>query len=566
MARDMSKIRNIGIMAHIDAGKTTVTERVLYFTGKTYKIGGVDQGTAVMDYLVEEQERGITITSAATTCPWAGHIINLIDTPGHVDFTVEVERSLRVLDGAVAVFCAVGGVEAQSETVWRQADKYHVPRLCFINKMDRLGADFGAVVEDITQRLNSHPVAIQLPIGAGGDYKGQIDLVEMRAYYYDAADVGSTLRVGEIPPQMMDEARKARTHMIERIADEDDALMAKFVQEEPISAEDIHAAIRRAVCGGLLHPVLNGAALRHMGIQPLLDAVVRYLPSPLDVPPVEGHASLTSDKMITRKACVDEPFCGLVFKIVSDQHGDLYFTRIYSGKLEAGTRVLNSRRDKKEIVSRVWEMYAKQRIRRDEAFAGDIVAVVGCKYSLTGDTLCDAHHPVVLEKMEFPQGVISMSIEPRNSADKQKLADALGVLRREDPTFSSRFDEETGQTLITGMGELHLEILHNKLRRDMNVDVKVGKPRVAYKETVCGVGEGSGRFDRQIGGRGQFGAVSLKVEAYKPAVGVPRWSLTRMTSATPFRGSFWPRWKRACVTPRSPASFPVTRWRTLRSR
>ena len=521
MARDLTKIRNIGIMAHIDAGKTTVTERILYFTGKTYKIGGVDQGTAVMDYLVEEQERGITITSAATTCPWAGHVINLIDTPGHVDFTVEVERSLRVLDGAVAVFCGVGGVEAQSETVWRQADKYRVPRLCFVNKLDRLGADFAAVVKEVGERLNSRPVAIQLPIGQAGGYRGQVDLVEMRAYVYDPADVATTLRIESIPADMAEQAAAARLQMIERVAEVDDVLMAKFVQEEPITAEDVHAAIRRATCANALQPVLCGTALKHMGIQPLLDAVVRYLPSPQDVPPVQGHASLTGDKMITRNASQDEPFCGLVFKITSDQHGDLYFTRIYSGTLSAGTRVLNSTRDKKEIVSRVWEMYAKQRIRRDEAFAGDIVAVVGCKYSLTGDTLCDSREPIVLERMEFPRGVISMSIEPRNSADKQKLQDALEVLRREDPTFTFRFDQETGQTIITGMGELHLEILHNKLRRDMNVDVKVGKPRVAYKETVCGVGEAEGRFIRQIGGRGQFAVVTLRVEPYQPATGEP---------------------------------------------
>jgi elongation factor G len=517
----LAKIRNIGIMAHIDAGKTTLTERILYCTGKTYKIGGVDQGTAVMDYLVEEQERGITITSAATTCPWAGHVINLIDTPGHVDFTVEVERSLRVLDGAVAVFCGVGGVEAQSETVWRQADKYRVPRLCFVNKMDRLGADFASVVKEISERLASHPVAIQLPIGPAGAYRGQVDLVEMRAYFYERAEVATNLKTEPIGAEMAEQAAAARQQMIERIAEVDDALMSKFVQEETITAEDLHAAIRRATCSNLIQPVLCGTALKDMGVQPLLDAVVQYLPSPLDVPPVEGHVSLTGEKTARRKASVDEPFCGLVFKITSDQHGDLYFTRVYSGVLKAGTRVLNSTRDKKEIVSRVWEMYAKQRIRRDEAFAGDIVAVIGCKYSLTGDTLCDAHDPIILERMEFPRGVISMSIEPRNSADKTKLQEALDVLRREDPTFTYRFDQETGQTIITGMGELHLEILHNKLRRDMNVDVKVGKPRVAYKETVCGAGEAEGRFIRQIGGRGQFAVVMLRIEPYQAPPGSP---------------------------------------------
>ncbi|NQU74845.1 MAG: GTP-binding protein, partial [Planctomycetes bacterium] len=463
MARDLRKIRNIGIMAHIDAGKTTVTERVLFFTGKTYKIGEVHEGTAVMDYLPEEQERGITITSAATTCPWREHVINLIDTPGHVDFTVEVERSLRVLDGAVAVFCGVGGVEAQSETVWRQADKYGVPKLCFVNKLDRPGADFQQVVAEIGERLNGNPVALQMPIGAGPTFRGQIDLIEQKAYFYEPADVATKLVVREIPEDLADQAASARNRMIETIAEVDDALMAKFVHEEPISNDDIRAAIRRATCANKLHPVLCGSALKHMGVRPLLDAVVCYLPSPLDVPAVTGHESLTSTKQVVRQPNPDEPFCALVFKITSDQHGDLYFARVYSGTLMAGTRVLNSTRDKKEIVSRIWQMYAQQRIKQNAAGPGDIVALVGCKHSLTGDTLCDSHHPVVLEKMEFPQAVISMSIEPRSSADRNKVTEALSILRREDPTFSSRFDQETGQIIISGMGELHLEILHNKL-------------------------------------------------------------------------------------------------------
>ena len=519
MTRDVQKIRNIGIMAHIDAGKTTVTERVLFFTGKTYKIGEVHNGTAVMDYLLEEQERGITITSAATTCPWRGHVINLIDTPGHVDFTVEVERALRVLDGAVAVFCGVGGVEAQSETVWHQADKYRVPRLCFVNKLDRLGADFDLVVKDIGQRLPSTPVVLQIPIGMGADFRGQIDLIEQKACLYEPADVAAKLIVAEIPQEMAETAEMARLAMIEQIADVDDALMTKFLQEEEISKTDIRAAIRRATCANALHPVLCGSALKHMGIRPLLDAIVSYLPSPADVPAVTGHKSLAGLKAVTRTASVDEPFSGLVFKITSHQHGDLYFARIYSGKLSAGTKVLNATRGKKEIVSRIWEMYAKQQIRRNEAMAGDIVALVGCKGSFTGDTLCDPRHPIVLERMEFPKAVISMSIEPRNSADRKKLADALDVLRREDPTFGSGFDEETGQTIISGMGELHLEILHNKLSRDVGVDVKVGKPRVAYKETVCSVGQAEGRFARQIGGRGQYGVVVLRVEPFTPQAG-----------------------------------------------
>ncbi len=508
-------------MAHIDAGKTTVTERVLYFTGKTYKIGEVHDGTAVMDYLVEEQQRGITITSAATTCPWRDQTINLIDTPGHVDFTVEVERALRVLDGAVAVFCGVGGVEAQSETVWRQAARYRVPRLCFVNKMDRLGAEFDRVVEEIGERLSSNPVAIQLPIGAGADFRGQIDLIEQKAYLYTPADVATDMHIEPIPEDMVDLAETARHEMIERVAEVDDELMARFINDEPISPDDLRAAIRRATCANALQVVLCGSALKHMGVRPLLDAIVWYLPSPVDVPPVVGHESLDSDKELTRKAADDEPFCGLVFKITSDPHGDLYFTRIYSGTLKAGTRVYNPVRDKKEIVSRIWEMYAKQRIRRDQVHAGDIVALVGCKHSLTGDTLCDAKKPIVLERMEFPKAVISMSIEPRSSADKNKLAEALETLRREDPTFEYHQDVETGQTLISGMGELHLEILHHKLRRDIGVDVKVGKPRVAYKETVTGVGEGEGRFVRQIGGRGHFGVVRLRVEPFAPETGEP---------------------------------------------
>ena len=506
-------------MAHIDAGKTTVSERILYFTGKTYKIGEVHNGTAVMDYLIEEQQRGITITSAATTCPWRGHTINLIDTPGHVDFTIEVERSLRVLDGAVAVFCAVGGVEAQTETVWRQADKYHVPRLCFINKLDRIGADFPRVVEEIRHRLHSQPVIVQLPMGYGADFAGQIDLIDQKAYFYTPTDVATELDIREIPAEYADAAEIARLELIEAVASVDDHLMEKFVHEQPISADDLRGAVRRAVCANKVQPVLCGSALKHNGIQLLLDAVVDFLPSPTDLPPIMGHESLTSDKEVVRHPDPDEPFCGLVFKIISDQHGDLYFTRIYSGTLPAGTRVMNPVRDKKENVSRIWEMNAKQRQPREQALPGDIVALIGCKYSLTGDTLCDIRHPIVLEKMEFPETVISMSIEPRSSADKTKLMDALAMLRREDPTFASRYDTETGQTLISGMGELHLEIIRNKIIRDLGVDVHVGKPRVAYKETIRGSAEAEGRFIRQTGGRGQYGVVVVRVEPFEPALG-----------------------------------------------
>jgi len=417
------------------------------------------------------------------------------------------------------VFCGVGGVEAQSETVWRQAAKYRVPRLCFINKMDRLGADFTRVLADIGDRLDSNPIAVQLPVGQGPDFRGQIDLIERKAYLYATADVATDLITQDIPSELAKLAESARHEMIERIAEVDDGLMDKFIHDEPISVDDIRGAIRRATCANTMQVVLCGSALKHMGVRPLLDAVLSYLPSPLDVPAVTGLAPGASDEPVSRKAATDEPFCGLVFKISSDQHGDLYFTRIYSGTLKAGSRVMNPVRDKKEIVSRIWEMYASQRIRRDEAYAGDIVALVGCKHSLTGDTLCDMRAQLVLERMEFPRGVISMSIEPRSSADKAKLAEAMATLHREDPTFESRFDTDTGQTLISGMGELHLEILHHKLRRDIGIDVKVGKPRVAYKETVCAAAVGEGRFIRQIGGRGQFGVVRLRVEPYMPAAG-----------------------------------------------
>ncbi len=512
MARNLSNLRNIGVAAHIDAGKTTVSERILYFTGKSYKIGEVHDGTAVMDYLPEEQERGITITSAATTCPWKQYTLNLIDTPGHVDFTIEVERSLRVLDGAIAVFCAVGGVEAQSETVWQQASRYNVPRLCFINKCDRAGADFESVVNEIRNRLGANPVAIQLPMGMGSEFKGQIDLIEMKAFFYEESDVATDIRVEEIPAKYAEVAAQARHDMIEAVASVDDELMSKYIHEHDITNDDIKAALRRQTIQNRVQPALCGSALKHVGIQPLLDAVGDYLPSPLDMPPVEGLERVGSDKKAARDCSDEAPFCGLVFKIISDQHGDLYFMRVYSGTLTQGSRVLNTSRDKKEIVSRMLEMHAKQRIKRETAEAGDIVALIGPKYSLTGDTLCDPKHPIVLEAMTFPDPVISMSIEPASAAERDKLGEALGVLRREDPTFRSNFDAETGQTIISGMGELHLEVLRNKLTRDMGIQVRVGTPRVAYKETITTAGEAEGRFIRQTGGHGQFGVVYLKVE------------------------------------------------------
>lgn len=516
MATDLQQVRNIGIMAHIDAGKTTVTERILYFAGRTYKIGEVHEGTAVMDYLTEEQQRGITITSAATTFEWGPCTVNLIDTPGHVDFTIEVERSLRVLDGAIAVFCAVGGVEPQSETVWAQAERYRVPRLCFINKLDRGGADFEIAVSEIASRLEANPVVLQLPMGSGDTFAGQIDLIRRKAYFYDAAEIATTLREAEIPAEYLDQVASARHDLIEKIADFDDKLMEKFLHDEQISEAEIHAAVRAGTLSGKLHPVFCGSALKHMGIRPLLEGVVRYLPSPLDVPPVTGHESLTVDKTIQRKADVDEPFAGLVFKITSDQHGDLNFVRIYSGRLKAGSRVLNSTQGKKEIVSRIWEMHAKQRIRREEAVVGDIVALVGLKASITGDTLCDTRKQIILERLAFPQPVITMSIEPKTNADKHRLGEAMQTLRREDPSFQWRYDGETGQTTISGMGELHLEIVRNKLIRDMHLGVRVGQPSVAYKETVRSEARAVGRFVRQTGGRGQFAVVELQVEPCQP--------------------------------------------------
>ena len=517
MAKDLAQLRNIGIMAHIDAGKTTCTERILYFAGRTYKIGEVHDGTAVMDYLTEEQQRGITITSAATTLEWDGCTINLIDTPGHVDFTIEVERSLRVLDGAVAVFCAVGGVEAQSETVWHQADRYGVPRICFINKMDRMGADFETVVGELISRLGAKPIILQMPIGASEDFVGEIDLIARKAYSYVDADVAKDRHEIEIPDELHDDVELHRHELIERAADFDDELMDKFLHDEPIDDELIYRAIRTGTIAGEIHPVLCGSALKHQGVRLLLDAIVQYLPSPLDVPPVTGHAGLEDDTPVDRPCDPDAPFCALVFKITSDQHGDLNFARIYSGTLTTGTRVFNSTQRTKENVARIWEMHAKQRIKRDEAVAGDIVALVGLRKSLTGDTLCDMRDHVLLERLEFPEPVITMSIEPRTNADKQRLSESLMILRREDPSFQYRYDEETGQSTISGMGELHLEIIKNKLTRDMGVDVRVGRPSVAYKETVTATAEKEGRFIRQTGGRGQYGVVTLRVEPFAEA-------------------------------------------------
>jgi elongation factor G len=512
MESELSKVRNIGIMAHIDAGKTTVTERILFFSGKTYKIGEVHDGTAVMDYMEEEQERGITITSAATKCPWNDCQINLIDTPGHVDFTAEVERSLRVLDGAVAVFDASEGVQAQSETVWRQGQKYHLPCLCFINKMDKIGADFEMAVQSIREKLLAHPGPVQIPIGAESNFEGFIDLVAMKAVRFKQEETGSSFWEEEIPDELQEDAQLFRRAMIEAAAEFDETLMELYVQDEDPTSEQIIAGLRKGTLKGQLNPTLIGAALRNIGIQRLLDAVTFYLPSPSERPPAAGFKKGQTDQPVEIRCDIDKPFVGLAFKITSDKHGDLYFVRIYQGSLKTGTRVLNINRDRKENVTRIFQMHANARQIIDTAQAGDIVAVVGLKETLTGDTLCDTHYPVQLESITFPETVISMSIEPRSAADRIKLTDALGVLRREDPTFDYKHDEETGQTIISGMGELHLEVLEHKLVRDLGVDVRVGKPPVAYKEAISKSAKAEGKFIRQTGGRGQYGHVVIQIE------------------------------------------------------
>ncbi len=523
MSRDLTKIRNIGIAAHIDAGKTTVSERVLFYTGKIYKMGEVHEGTAVMDSLQDEQERGITIQSAATTCPWTRngelYTINLIDTPGHVDFTVEVERSLRVLDGAVAVFDGKEGVEAQSETVWRQATKYKVPRLCFINKMDKIGADFDFSFNSIRERLGAPAVAVQIPIGQSSTFKGMIDLIRQVAIYYDVAngdkDKGKTITEKAIPDDEKERVAKWRADLIEKVSETDDALMEKYLTGEVPTEAELRKAIRAATISFKMHPVLCGSALKYVGVQRLLDAVIDYLPAPTDIDHITGHDPRDLDKEIVRKLVPEEPFCGLAFKIVNDQHGALTYVRVYSGRLEKGTRVLNASRGTRENVSRMFQMHSADRNPIDLAEAGDIVACIGVKDVLTGDTLCDMDHPIVLEKMTFPEPVISMSIEPKTAADKQKLGEALTSLKREDPTFQANYDEETGQTIIAGMGELHLEILRTKLTRDMKVDVIVGKPRVAYKETITKkVTDVRGKHVKQSGGRGQFGDCTISLEPF----------------------------------------------------
>ncbi len=522
MATDLNYIRNIGICAHIDAGKTTVSERILYYTGKNYKMGEVHEGTATMDFLQEEQERGITIQSAATTCPWecrgVEYKINLIDTPGHVDFTIEVERSLRVLDGAVAVFDGKEGVEAQSETVWRQADRYRVPRLCFVNKMDKIGGDFDFSFQTILDRLGVNAIAIQYPIGKGHELKGIIDLVTMRAFYYDADEKGAVITEKDIPPEWQDAANKWHRDLVEKAAELDDALMEKYLADQPLTEAEIKGALRKGTIERRCFPVLCGAALRNIGVQKILDAVVDYLPAPHEKAVIEGLDPKDKETKLTRPHDNDAPFSALVFKVVSDTHGDLTYMRVYSGKLEKGTRCINPGNGKREIASRIFEMHANSRIPLDVATTGNIVAVVGIKDSYTGDTLCDTDNPIILERMTFPEPVISMSIEPKSQDDKRKLGDALQVIRREDPSFRSNYNEETGQTIIAGMGELHLEIIKNKLVRDMKINVDVGKPKVSYRETVTKKVEWvRGLFKKQTGGRGQFGDCQIHLEPYSAA-------------------------------------------------
>jgi elongation factor G len=512
----LEKTRNIGIMAHIDAGKTTTTERILYYTGRTYKIGEVHEGAAVMDWMEQEQERGITITSAATTAEWDGHRINIIDTPGHVDFTVEVERSLRVLDGAIALFDSVAGVEPQSETVWRQADKYHVPRIAYINKMDRIGADFEKGVQTMVERLGAHPVPIQLPIGAEGDFEGVVDLVVMKAIVYKD-ELGTEQDVIAIPDSLLDAAATAREHLLEEVSHYDDGLLELILEEGEISEERLKQAIRKATLSTKLTPVLCGSSFKNKGVQPLLDAVVDYLPSPLDVPPVSGEEPAKGDAeelRIERKADDTEPFAALAFKIMADPYvGKLTYFRVYSGRLEAGSRVLNVNSGRAERIGRILMMHANEREEVSEVYAGDIAAAVGIKQVITGDTLAAPDAPIRLENITFPEPVIKVAVEPKTKIDQEKMSVALGRLAEEDPTFQVRTNDETGQTEISGMGELHLEVLVDRMKREFGVEANVGRPQVSYRETVRGTAEKiEGKFVRQTGGSGQFGVVYINLE------------------------------------------------------
>jgi elongation factor G len=527
----LSRTRNIGIMAHIDAGKTTTTERILFYTGITYKIGEVHDGTAVMDWMEQEQERGITITSAATTCFWREHRINIIDTPGHVDFTAEVERSLRVLDGAVAVFDSVAGVEPQSETVWRQADKYRVPRICFVNKMDRIGADFKRTFDQIISKLGGNPVAIQLPIGSEDKFTGVVDLVRMKAITYKDETMGADYVVSDIPADMMEDAQKYREQLIEKVSEADDKLLEKYLHGEEITEDEIKAALRKRVNASVhtegekaeaaFVPVICGSAFKNKGVQPLLDAVVDYLPAPTDVPPIKGFdPNKGPDVVVERPAADDAPFAALGFKIMTDPFvGQLTFIRVYSGVLTAGSTVFNSTKQKNERIGRLLKMHANKREEIKEVYAGDIAAAVGLKSVSTGDTICDDKKPVVLESMDFPEPVISLSIEPKTKADQEKLGQGLGKLMAEDPTFRVKTDQSTGEVVISGMGELHLDIIVDRLRREFNVEASVGRPQVAYKETLTRPADGEMKYAKQTGGRGQYGHVKIHLFPGEPGTG-----------------------------------------------
>ncbi|MFZ5816935.1 MAG: elongation factor G [Bacillota bacterium] len=515
----LDMLRNIGIMAHIDAGKTTTTERILFYTGRTHKLGEVHEGAATMDWMVQEQERGITITSAATTCWWKNHRINIIDTPGHVDFTVEVERSLRVLDGAVAVFCAKGGVEPQSETVWRQADRYGVPRMAYVNKMDTLGADFYRVIKMMKDRLNARPIPIQLPIGAEETFKGIVDLVRNVAIVY-GDDKGKDIREVEVPAEMKEQVELYRTELIEAATEADDALMEKYLGGEELTVEEIKKALRKLTIECKITPVCCGSSYKNKGVQPMLDAVVDYMPSPLDIPPIEG-VDAESGEEVVRRADDNEPFSALAFKIMTDPFvGRLTFIRVYSGRLEGGSYVFNATKGKRERVGRLLQMHANHREEIPNVETGDIAAVVGLKDTTTGDTLCAENSPVILESMEFPEPVIQLAVEPKTKADQDKLGQSLMKLAEEDPTFRMYTDQETGQTIIAGMGELHLEIIVDRLQREFKVGVNVGKPQVAYRETIKGRAENvEGKFVRQSGGRGQYGHAVINIEPGEPGTG-----------------------------------------------
>jgi elongation factor G len=510
----LAKLRNIGIMAHIDAGKTTTTERILFYTGITYKIGEVHEGAAVMDWMEQEQERGITITSAATKCEWRGHVIQIIDTPGHVDFTVEVERSLRVLDGAVAVYDGVAGVEPQTENVWRQADKYNVPRMCFVNKLDRTGADFFRCVQMMVERLNANPLVLQIPIGMESEHIGVVDLVEMRALTWRGeTKKGEDYAVEAIPAELEAQAAEYRDKLLETLSEVDDDIMIKYLDGEDLSVDEIKSAIRRGTIAGRLNPVVCGSAFKNKGVQPMLDAVVDYLPSPLDVPAIEGTAT-DGETPLLRKPSPSEPFSALAFKIQTDKHlGKLTFVRIYSGSLDSGTQVVNSTKDRKERIGKIYQMHANKREERPRAQAGDIIAVQGLKQTTTGDTLCDPAHPVILESMTFPEPVINVAIEPKSKADQERLSTAIQRLAEEDPTFRVHLDEETGQTVIAGMGELHLDILVDRMRREFNVEANIGKPQVAYRETIRRkVDKVEYVHKKQTGGSGQYAKVLISIE------------------------------------------------------